>query len=305
MFATTMPATEYHARLRSLVDARTDVVASSTPLSYRAGSWELMRIASAKLGPHDRVVVVRATIHGDETAGALTILNHFDALVDYAHERDLRLIVYPLGNPSGFDRGLRYNADHHMGEGNNDFLRYLMEDGSVVGDLGAGGPFRRWVPADDPGLGVDLPVESRAMLGLARRDPLHQVVAALDLHQDHLSGLPPCAYHYAFGDLARYAGIAQRVAEVVPLLVDHDVAGGFGEQIDDQGGLLPHDGTGALRSDAHGFLVRHDASFSDFYHRLGAEHSIATETSGATPMELACLVNWIWLTGVMDLVARG
>jgi hypothetical protein len=59
-----------------------------------------------------------------------------------------------------------------------------------------------------------------------------------------------------------------------------------------------------MRSDARGFIVRHDASFSDFFHRSGAEHSIATETSGATPLEDACRVNLVWLNGVMELLTR-
>lgn len=305
MFTSAIPSAELHALLRARVRARSDLVCSGHPLEYRAGTWELLRIASKGLDPGDlrgteRVVVVRGTIHGDEVAGALTVLNYLDELVEAAHERDLRLIVYPLGNPSGFDRGLRYNADHHMGEGNNDFLRYRMPDGSLEGDLGPGRPFDSWVMADHPALGVDLPAESRLMLELVRQDPLPQVVGALDLHQDHLSGLPPCAYHYAFGDLERYADVTRRITEVVPLLTGYDVSGGFGEQIDADGQVVPRAEGEGMRTDERGFIVRHDGSFSDFYHRLGAAHSIAPETSGATPMEQACLVNWIWLTGVLD-----
>lgn len=310
MHTTAIPAAEYGALLRAKVSARDDLVLTSYPLGYRAGTWELLRVASADVRPDDRVVVVRATIHGDEIAGALTLLDHLDEIADHAHGRGVKLVVYPLGNPSGFERGLRYNADHHMGEGNNDFLRYTMPDGSVESDLGTGRPFARWTMADDPGLGVDLPAESRLMLELVRRDPLDQVVAALDLHQDYVTGLPPCAYHYAFGDLGRYAGITDRIAEVVPLLAGFDMAGGFGEEIDENGTVLPRSeapGTGsdpfAARSDERGFIVRHDGSFSDFFLRVGARHSIAPETSGATPMTDAMLVNRLWITGILDLVA--
>lgn len=298
-----MLAAELHDRLRAKVDARSDLVHASHPLEHRAGSWDLLRIASKQFDPSDPVVVVRATIHGDEVAGALTVLDHLDQLTDHAHGRGIKLVLYPLGNPSGWDLGIRYNADHHMGEGNNDFLRYVLEDGSLEGDLRAGMPFQRWLLADEPELGLELPAESRLMLELVRQDPLPQVVAALDLHQDYVTGLPPCAYHYAFGDLSRYAGIVGRIAEVVPLLADRDIAAGFGERIDDQGTVQPNLESQPLRSDRGGFIVRHDGSFSDFYHRLGVPHSIATETSGATPLADACLVNWIWLSGVIDLVA--
>ena len=310
MHTTAMPAADYHALLRAKVDARTDLVVTSYPLAYRAGTWELLRIASAAVRPDDRVVVVRATIHGDEIAGALTLLDHLDELVDHAHARGVTLVLYPLGNPSGFERGLRYNADHHMGEGNNDFLRYTLPDGSIESDLGTGRPFAGWTMADDPALGVDLPAESRLMLELVRQDPLDQVVAALDLHQDYVTGLPPCAYHYAFGDLDRYAGITARIAEVVPLLAGFDMAGGFGEEIDEDGRVLPRseqtgtrqDGA-AMRSDDRGFIVRHDGSFSDFFQLVGAAHSIAPETAGSTSMAQAMQVNRIWLTGIVDLVA--
>jgi hypothetical protein len=299
-----MPAAAYHDLLRAKVGARDDLVHASHPLRHRAGEWELMRIASAGIGPADRVVVVRGTIHGDEVAGALTVLNHLDELVDEAHRRGLKLVVYPLGNPSGFERGLRYNADHHGGEGNNDFLRYVHEDGSVTGDLAPGAAFTRWLLADEPGLGVDLPAEARLMLSLVRQDPNDQVVAAFDLHQDLVTqGLGPCAYHYAFGDLGRYDAIVARLREEVPLLAGFDVDAGFGERVDEEGRVLPKEAAVPMRSDANGFIVRYDGTFSDFYQRIGVAHSVATETSGATPVEVACRVNLIWITGVMGLLA--
>lgn len=299
-----MPAAEYYRHLLAKVEARADLVSTEHTLEYQAGTWRFYRIASRDIGPEDKVVVVRATIHGDEIAGALTVLNYLDELVDHAHGHGVKLVLYPLGNPSGFDLGIRYNADHHTGEGNNDFLRYVMEDGSIRGELQPGERFATWVYVDDARVDADLPAETRLMLDLVRRDPLDQVVAAFDLHQDYLTeGVGACTYQYAFGDLDRYAGIVAKVADVVPPLADFDVSAGFGEQVDEHGNVLPREADNAERSDASGFIVRHDGTFSDFYHRLGVPHSIATETTGATPMADACLVNWIWLTGVIDLVS--
>ncbi|HET6561659.1 MAG TPA: hypothetical protein VFG72_07270, partial [Marmoricola sp.] len=139
---------------------------------------------------------------------------------------------------------------------------------------------------------------------LVRQDPNDQVVAAFDLHQDLLTEeLGPCAYHYAFGDVSRYDGIVVRLREVVPLLSGFEIDAGFGEEVDDEGRVLPKTAAVAARSDANGFIVRYDGTFSDFYQRIGAAHSIAAETSGATPMDDACRVNLIWMTGVMELVA--
>jgi hypothetical protein len=304
MLTTAMPVAEYYALLLSKVGARRDLVHASYPLVYRAGTWDFLRVASKEIGPVDRVMVVRATIHGDEIAGALTVLNYFDGLVDYAHGRGVKLILYPLGNPSGFERGIRYNVDHHVGVGNNDFIRYVMEDGSIESDLGAGKRFKSWTMADDPALDVDLPAESRLMLELVRQDPLPQIVAAFDLHQDVVTGgLPAGAYHYAFGDLGRYSAIVARIAEVVPLLAGYDPDVVLGEQVDEGGNLLPGGHQETVRSDENGFIVHYDASFSDFYQRIGVEHSITCETTGATSMGDACRVNWIWMAGVIDLVA--
>jgi hypothetical protein len=303
MFTTAMPAAQYYAQLLPKVDTRPDLVHASYPLVHRAGAWDFLRIASKDIGPEDKVMVARATIHGDEIAGALTVLNYLDELVDYAHSRGIKLILYPLGNPSGFERGTRYNVDHHVAAGNNDFLRYVMEDGSILSDLGAGKPFKTWTMADDPALGIDLPAESRLMLELVRRDPLPQIVGAFDLHQDvETEDLPAGAYHYAFGDLGRYSAIVARIAEVVTLLTGYDPDAGFDERVDEGGNLPPRDHEEALRSDENGFIVHYDASFSDFYQRIGVEHSLTTETTGGTSMEDACLVNWIWMTGVIDRV---
>lgn len=298
-----MTANEYHRLLTDKITARKDLDFGLLPLNYQAGKWELMRIVSKKIGKDDKVVVIRGTIHGDEIAGALTILNYFDELVDCAHRRGIKLIIYPLGNPSGFEKGIRYNADNDKGEGNNDFLRYEMADGSYEGDIGSGKPFKRWLMSDSPELSVHLPLEAKVIQELVRKDPLDQVAAALDLHQDYITkDLPPCAYHYAYGDLAALRPIARAVAKVVPLLAHFDMTAGFGEQIDENGKVIPRGAGGGFLSDEAGFIVRHDGTFSDFFYRRGAKYSLTTETSGATPIGKACQVNWIWIRGIIGLL---
>ncbi len=87
-----------------------------------------------------------------------------------------------------------------------------MEDGSIENDLGPGKPCNMWMMADEPVSAIDLPVESRLMLELVGRGPRPQIAAAFDLRQDITEGLPAGAYHYAFGDLGRYAAIVGRIA---------------------------------------------------------------------------------------------
>ena len=299
-----MLAEEFYGWLKEKIKARGDLVFSQAAVEYKAGRWEVMRIVSKTIGPKDRVMVIRGTIHGDEIAGALTILNYFDELVDYAHQRGVKLIIYPLANPSGFEKGRRYNADNDKGLGNNDFIRYRLADGSIgEKDLGPDDSFKEWLFSAAPRLSIHLPAEARLFQELIKKDPLDQVAAAIDLHQDYITpGLPPCAYHYAYGDLSVLSPIAKKVAEVVPLLAHFDMNAGFGEQIDEKGGVIPREAGGGFLSDGDGFIVRHDGTFSDFFYRRGAKYSLTTETSGATPIEKACLVNWIWIRGVIDLV---
>ncbi len=87
---------------------------------------------------------------------------------------------------------------------------------------------------------------------------------------------------------------------MVPPLAHYDPADGVGEP--SKGEPRPPGPMEALRSDANGFIVHYDGSSSDLFQRIEVEHSITTETIGATPMEEACLVNRIWMTGVIDLV---
>lgn len=273
---------------------RGDVVLSRHPLSYRAGSWELLRVASARIASDDDVLLIQAGIHGDEIAGPIALATQLGPIFDRAGDAGIKLIIYPLANPSGFELGSRYNADQREApaSGNNDFLRYELEDGRIADEVPVGGAFRRWIWSSDPSAGATLPAETALLHTLLARDPLDRVRAALDLHQDRITpGAPPAAYHYAFGELARYASIVSGIEQLIPLWSDRVIEAGYGQ------------GMSAI-SDARGFLVRHDGSFGDLFHRLGAEHAITVETTGATPLELACWVNMCWIDGLIALLRR-
>ncbi len=276
----------------------------SHPLSYRAGDFRLLKLRSPDIHPTDRVMLIQAGIHGDEIAGPVAFADHFDRIVDAVHAGGLKLIAYPLVNPSGFEAGVRYNVDHDPGpEGNSDFLRYELLDGRWVSELAPDAQFRRWVWSSELRPPPPLPVETALMHRLLRADPLAQVIVALDLHQDHLTpGLGPAAYHYAFGDLTRYAPIVDAIARRAPVLRHVPIGAGFDVRIDEKGAVTaPVDPSEARATDEHGFIVRHDGSFSDLFFRLGAAHSITSETSGATPLDLACEIAVLWIEGLACL----
>ena len=292
------------ARIAEVVDRRGDLVLTRRELAYRAGRWPLVRVASRALEEAPRVMLALAGLHGDERAGPVTVARDLDALAERAHALDVGVIVYPLANPSGFDVGTRYNVDHDRGSaGNGDFLRYLRDDGSLVDEVEPSLDPLRWRWSTD--LAVDLPVETRALHELLRREPLDRVVAAIDLHQDLLTaGVGPAAYTYAFGDTTPYRDIVAKVRARVPMLANRAIGAGFGVEIDAHGrALQPPSGARAPVSDADGFVVRHDGSLTDLLPRLGARYSVAVETTGATPLEVACQVNRAWLEGLVELAA--
>jgi predicted double-glycine peptidase/predicted deacylase len=281
----------YYAELKELAAARRDIRISRHRLKHRSSGYDFFRIASRGAKPNDRFMLIRAGIHGDEVAGPLTIIRYFNRMFDYAHKRGVKLIVYPLGNPAGFDARQRYNIDYREGSGfNNDFVRYELENGDFADDIRRGAKFKRWYWSSDRRLNHDLPAETRLMHELLRRDPLEFIVASLDLHQDYISPIDrAAAYHYAFGDLSVYGRIVEAIHKAVPVLTDKVISAGQ---------------SSGMRTDKDGFIVRHDGTLGDLLHRLGVKFAVTAETTGKTLLDKACLVNWLWIKGLIDLSAR-
>ena len=183
-------------------------------------------------------------------------------------------------NPSGFEAHTRYNV---TGEHpNNDFLRYETAPGSWRGELRDGERFLRVAPAND-----GIPKETAA---LARElDALPTPHAALDLHQDNfIHG--SLFYAYIFGDRASYRPLLARSGALVPVLRSSLVDSG-------------HEPGTDVHADEEGFIVCHDGSVTDRFHRAGVPYTAAIETTTETPWPLADEINLIWIRGFIDLAA--
>jgi hypothetical protein len=270
--------------------------AAFEPLTYAAGRWPLIRLEDATTPPEAPIVLVTAGIHGEEIAGPMTFHHRFKEILAAARAAGLRLVAYPLMNPSGFERGKRYNADVPADAadylGNNDYLRYRVRDQGWIWDLDRESDMLDWVWSSEECLTVDLPVETRAMHEFLKKEDWSRVKAAVDLHQDYISpGVGPGAYHYAYGDLARYLPIVERLEAIVPILRHQRF------------GIQPGHPEGVAASDAAGFIARHDGSLSDLCHRLGVPYAVTVETTGATPIEKAIEANLEWIRGLCRLVA--
>jgi predicted deacylase len=281
----------FNDELKKLAAARPDIEIKRHRLEHRTMKYDFFRIASKDIRQNDKIMLIRAGIHGDEVAGPLTIIQYFNRIFDYAHKRGVKLILYPLGNPAGFDARQRYNTDYSNGSGaNNDFVLYERENGILTGDLGRGGRFKRWYWSSDRRLNHNLPAETSLMHELLKCDPLGNLVASLDLHQDYIS---PCsgaaAYHYAFGELSVYGSIVDSVKKTVPVMANKMISAGQ---------------PGGMKTNKEGFIVRHDGTLGDLLYRLGVKYCVTPETTGKTPLEKACQVNWIWIKGLVELAAK-
>ena len=157
-------------------------------------------------------------------------------------------------------------------------------------DIRRGAKIKRWYLSSDSRLNLKLPAETLLMHHLLRRDPLENIVAALDLHQDTISRIDrAAAYHYAFGDLSVYGRIVEAIHKTVPVLAHKVISAGQNS---------------GMRTDREGFIVRHDGTFNELLYRLGVAYPVTAETTGKTPIDTACRVNWLWIKGLIDLAAK-
>lgn len=303
---------EFLQKLHQILDSRVDVIIEKAgELHYQTPTvekiYDYVKISSRQILPDDKILLIRAGIHGDETAGILTLMKHIGQIFDYAHKRNVKLIIFPLDNPSGFEAGMRYNVEGDRGDaGNNDFVRYILVDGRIVDDLGSKNEFTEWKWSSDPMLKIHLPKETVLLHTELKKLPLKQIIGALDLHGDNFID-KPFAYHYAYGDVSRYHEIVEKIRAQVPILANEYINSGylngsdFVPEIIRNGKIVLDDPD--LKSDADGFILRYEGSLPDLMQRLGAEHAITVETTGIIPEELADEVNLIWVKGVIDLIA--
>jgi hypothetical protein len=253
-------------------------------LYYKNGAYPFLRLVSSGIAPDDKIFLLTTGFHGDEPAGPRTMQDSIDIIADHVHDAGLKLICYPLINPSGFSLGQRYNVDGQ--EYNNDFLRYEINNGKIAELVSAHKPYKRWLWASQAG--VNAPLETRTLESCLRGDLKRNVVAAIDLHQDaHITA--PGVYCFAFGDSRRYNTIMKTVSAAAPIFRS--------KKIDSQCGDSDY-------CDRYGFVHRNDGSITDLCHKMGVEHCIAVETTKGLSPIVAISVNMIWIKGLLEMVKR-
>jgi len=290
---------EYTKALRQKARAIKDVKLNSYKLAYKNGKFDFLRLASKNIKPEDSILLITAGVHGEETGGPLTILNNLKNIFSYARKNKVKLIIYPLCNPSGLAQMTRYNIDGDEGDfGNNDYLRYEMADGRMEDDIKDSNNYKAWHWSSE--ISKKLPLETKIILRLLKKEPLKQIQACLDIHQDYISNATPSAYHYSFGKLGVYKKIISEIKKIVPIYKNKMIDAGFCETGGEGDRLDIVDK--ALMSDKNGFVIRHDGTMSDLFYRLGTPFNVTIETMGSTPLKGVMAVNNIWIKGLIDLI---
>jgi hypothetical protein len=266
---------DYAARFTASIPASAEALTYGTVIE---DGREFPLLGMRQPGP--RSVVITAGFHGDEKAGPLTLLEHVAEIADYAAARGVGVRIYPCINPSGFEAHTRYNLSGERP--NNDFLRYETAPGTWKGELRTDEAFLRVAAADH-----GVPKETAALARELDRDP--PPCAALDLHQDNfIHG--SLFYAYIFGEKAAYRPLLARSGAQIPVLRSSLVDSG-------------HEPGTDVRSDDEGFIVCHDGSVTDRFHRAGVPYTAAIETTTETPHALSDQINLIWIKGFIDLAA--
>lgn len=302
---------QFLKNIKTSLGRRKDVVFKvCAKLNYKTKtgtkSYDFVKIYSREIKKTDKVILIAAGLHGDEVFGPLTLMKHIGKIFDYAHQRGIKLIVFPLNNPSGFEGGTRYNIENDRGEaGNNDFMRYILKNGKMVEDLRAGKKYASWIWSSDSKLKTKLPKETRALHKELKKLPLDQVNAVIDLHADNfING--SFAYQYGFGDFAIYKPIINKIKKHIKILANKNidsgyfVVPGYTPEIVKNGKVVKD--VFAPVSDQNGFILRHDGTLPDLFYRLGAKYCVTTELTKDTKQSVADIAHLEWIKGIIELV---
>lgn len=306
-----MTAEAYYATLLRGLKGRADIRLTWYTLRYGKHGrrrYRFLRIASADIDRNDNILLITTGMHGDEATGPLFVLRRINWILNTAHEAGVKVIIYPLINPSGFELGTHYNllGDAKLQRGNNDFLVFRNRKGDIAYDLGTRDTaalvlkFR----SSDRRLRLRLPPEARLMHRLLENDFWNhhkQIIGALDLHEgkdeDELALKEPAgAFHYAFVKHA-FAGIARNVARAgIPVLRNRSVSDGF-ERSSDGYALVR-----VMKTDNDGCIRYYDGSLTEYLWRLKVPYAACVDTTNGLFRRRIMELYGLWVRGMIALI---
>lgn len=303
-------AEAYYAALLRGLKGRMDIKLTWYTLRYgkhRRKRYRFLRISSADIAKSDKILLITTGMHGDEPTGPLFMLRHINWILNMAHKAGVKVIIYLLMNPSGFELGTKYNllGDARLDRGNNDFLVYRKRNGKLVYDLGSRKNAERSFWSSDKRLHLRLPAETKLMHRLLKNDFWSlpgQIAGALDLHEgqdddDFVLKVPPGAFHYAFVK-GVFRNIVLRVARAgIRVLRNRRVSDGFERASD---GLTL---TRIMKTDSDGCIRDYDGSMIDLLRRLDVCAVCVDTTTGLSRRKTMQLYA-IWVEGMIDLIRK-
>lgn len=282
-----MSAEAYYATLLRALKGRTDIRLTWHTLRYGKHGhvrYRFLRIASRDIARDDKILLITTGMHGDEAAGPLFVLRRINWILDTAHRAGVKVIIYPLMNPSGFEFRTKYNllGDARLDRGNNDFLVYRKRNGELVYDLGSRKNAERSFWSSDKRLHLRLPTETKLMHRLLKNDFWSfpgQIAGALDLHEgqdddDFTLKVPPGAFCYAFAKHPFRDIFRQVERSGIRVLRNRRVSDGF-ERMSD-GLTLTH----VMKTDDDGRIRDYDGSLTDLLRRLDVCAACVDTTTG-------------------------
>ena len=237
---------------------------------------------------HKKTLLITSGFHGEEFNGPISLLNIFDEISAYAKKMRVRLIIYPCINPSGFDLHKRYNASDE--EQNNDFMRYELGNGKLVGMLKPGEKFKRFKSVLSPAKEVRYLQHDLENSNLTTTEIPD---AVLDIHQQKGNLDNGDFYAYNYDNRAACLRIMKKIGKIAKV-----ARRGSAWNFNDDGRLIH------CQIDDDGLVLLYDGSITDFFHRSGSEYAVCAETNADLALEKVCAVNMIWVKELIKLIAK-
>lgn len=229
----------------------------------------------------EKTLLITSGFHGEEFNGPISLLEIFDEVVAFARKMQVRLIVYPCINPSGFDLHKRYNASNE--KFNNDFLRYEIEKDRWVGTL---------LKTNEGFIGYKIVDSPAKEVRLLKDDVLKYPVphGVLDIHQDRLK--TGNFYAYILNQRPTYLKIMKKLEKIT------DVAKNVPAMNSEDGRKVYY------KIDEDGFIMIHDGTITDMFYWNGSKFIVCAETNTKLALEKVCQINLIWIKEMIKLIAK-
>lgn len=233
---------------------------------------------------HKKTSLITTGFHGEEFNGPISLLEIIDEAAAFAKKMRVRLVVYICINPSGFDLHQRYNASGE--KQNNDFMRYVIKGGKLVGILKKSEPYMAINIVDSPAREVRLLKKDV----LKYFSPVPRGV--LDIHQQEGNLKNGDVFAYIFNRRPVYLRIMKKIAKIAKIAKNDPTFTWEGHR------------KVFYRIDEDGFIFLHDGTITDMFYRLGSKFVVTSETNTTMLLEKVCQINLIWIKELIKLITK-